>query len=798
MIDHTKPIHYLFIIFLLFSIHINSQNIQWQNTIGGIEHEWLFSTELASDGNYILGGYSYSNISGDKNENSRGNSDFWIVKIEDNSGDLIWQKTIGGSGWDLATSTKETTDGGYIIGGYSNSSISAEKTEDSRGNDDYWVVRLDSNRNVIWDKTFGGTGVDRLWSIIETEDGGFLMGGESDSNTSGDKNENSRGSNDIWIIKIDSNGIMEWQKTYGGNDIDILKTIVKSNDGGYILAGSSLSNISGEKTENSRGFGGDYWILKIDTQGNIIWQRTLGGNNGDYVKFIQPTSDGNYIIGGDAISNISGEKTENSICNSVDTWIIKLDNNGQIIWDKTIGGDNTEWMGNIRETNDNGFIIGAMSGSDISGYKTEASNGNRDYWIVKLDKFGNVEWEKTLGGSENDQLTSIVQANDGDYVFGGWSTSNISGDKTEDSNGALDYWMVKLNMNSSDYSTSSYSSITICEGNDLELNADSGVFYKWSGPNGFSSTEQNPIITNASILNSGTYNVSISDNALCVETKIINVIITSFLSINAIDDMHACDDNNDGFAFFNLEELKSDIIGTLNNISITFYRENGQLIPDTELPAVENLIINEELITVKVEDNGSLCSNEAVFKLITSLPIANTLNDLTSCDDNNDGVSEYFDTSTIETTVLGNQTGMIVSYFDSNGNPLPSPLPNPYTNTIPYEETITVRVALENNPSCFSETLFKLVANNCEALKVHFPRFFTPNNDGINDYWPQTANIESITIYDRFGKLLKTVPPNSVGWNGTYNGKLLPSSDYWFVAITSNNKLIKGHFSLVR
>ncbi len=320
----------------------------------------------------MVGGYSFSGISGDKTEDSRGNNDFWILKIDKDTGTLIWQKTIGGKFREFASTTKQTSDGGYIIGGYSNSNISGDKTENSRGNDDYWVVKLDSDRNVVWDKTYGGSDVDRLWTLIETEDGGYLLAGESKSGISGDKTENSRGDTDIWILKIDANGALEWQKTFGGNDIDNAKSLIKALDGGYIIAGSSFSNISGEKTENSRGLG-DFWILKIDTSGNILWQKTIGGNNGDYAFAIHATSDGNYILGGISSSNISGEKTENAVCNSVDSWVLKLDVNGAIIWQKTIGGSSTEDFANVRETLDHGYVVGSMSYSDISGSKTENS-----------------------------------------------------------------------------------------------------------------------------------------------------------------------------------------------------------------------------------------------------------------------------------------------------------------------------------------------------------------------------------------------------------------------------------------
>ncbi|MDQ1167095.1 T9SS type B sorting domain-containing protein [Flavobacterium sp. SORGH_AS_0622] len=435
----------LLLYFIFFTASITAQNIQWQNTIGGNDYDWCDFIEKTSDGNYISGGYSYSNISGDKNENSRGQNDFWFFKLDDLTGNLLWQKTIGGTSNDHLVSAKETTDGGYILGGYSSSGISGEKTQNTKGGDDYWVVKLDSNRNIVWDKTYGGTGTDRLTCIIETEDGGYLIGGESDSNISGDKNENSKGSIDIWVIKIDNLGTIVWQKTIGGNAADLISSISKTNDHKYVVVSSSSSNISGDKTQNSKGIF-DYWILKLDLDGSIIWQNTIGGNNGDYAKSIIATADGNYFIGGDSSSRISGDKTENTINNSNDVWLVKLNNNGQLIWQKNFGGDDTEIFSNMRLTSDNGLVLGIMSYSGISGIKTEASQGNRDYWIIKLDSNNILEWDKAFGGSSVDQTQSIVQSNDGSYVIAGWSQSDISGDKTENKSGLQDFWILKFNV----------------------------------------------------------------------------------------------------------------------------------------------------------------------------------------------------------------------------------------------------------------------------------------------------------------------------------------------------------------
>ncbi|MEZ7504584.1 T9SS type B sorting domain-containing protein [Flavobacterium sp. Arc2] len=516
----------IFALIILFALNIKtySQTIQWQNTIGGNDTEWADFIELSKDGNYILGGYSHSNISGDKSENSRGASDYWLLKIDDVSGNLLWQKTIGGNNYDHLTSAKETTDGGYILGGYSSSGISGEKTQNSRGNDDYWVVKLDANRNIIWDKTFGGTGVDRLTTIIETNDGGYLMGGSSDSNISGEKNENSQGMLDMWIIKTDISGNIMWQKTFGGSNPDWVQSIVKTPDGGYILAGSSHSGISGDKTDNSRG-GGDYWIIKINSLGSIIWQKTYGGDNGDYLKSIIATSDGNYILGGDSFSNISGDKTEKTVNNSNDVWLLKINGLGQILWQKDIGADSTEAFADIRMTSDNGFILGIMSYSGISAYKTEASRGDRDYWIVKLDSTGKFEWDKTVGGDNLDQPQSIVQAKDGGYVTLGWSQSDKSGDKSENKSGLQDLWVVKLKLCSQSLSASSNS--PICEGKTIQLSANGGTNYSWTGPNGFLSTEQNPFILNAAPLQGGQYTCTITGTGGCDDTKSTIVVINS-------------------------------------------------------------------------------------------------------------------------------------------------------------------------------------------------------------------------------------------------------------------------------
>ncbi len=416
--------------------------IEWQKTIGADTSDQLNSIQQTSDGGYILGGNSNSNISGDKTENSNGDFDFWIIKT-DLIGNILWQNTIGGSNLDVLTDMQKTNDGGYILGGFSASNISGDKTENSLGGNDYWIVKIDSIGNIQWQNTIGGNNDDRLYSISTTYDGGYILGGYSRSNISGDKLENCSGYSDYWVVKTDSLGGIQWQNTIGGSSTDQLITAIPTTDGGYMLGGRSTSNISGDKTEDSNG-GYDYWIVKIDSVGNIQWQNTIGANDFDLLTNIFQTNDDGYIISGNSNSPASGDKTENT--NGIeDYWIVKTDFLGNIQWENTIGGNNTDVLNYTEQTVDGGYILGGWSRSDSSGDKTEnRCFGSNDYWIVKTDPVGNIIWQNTIGGDQYDQLYSVDQTSDNGYILGGYSSSSIACDKDENSHGNFDYWLVKL------------------------------------------------------------------------------------------------------------------------------------------------------------------------------------------------------------------------------------------------------------------------------------------------------------------------------------------------------------------
>lgn len=350
-------------------------DIEWQNTIGGSSYDFLRSINQTTDGGYILGGYSSSDISGDKTENSVGSSsDFWIVKV-DSSGEIEWDNTIFANATDELFSIEQTSDGGYILGGTSSSDNGPEKTENAYG-DDYWVIKLDVAGDIEWQNTIRGSGEDWLRTIKQTADGGYIIGGSSYSDISGDKSENTNGFSDYWVVKINASGDIEWQNTLGGSSYEYLLAVQQTSDGGYILGGSSNSGISGDKTESLTGLS-DSWIIKLDAFGEIEWQNTISGGDDDVVFSIQQTTDDGYILGGTTDSDMSSVFEQNY-------YIAKLDSAGEIVWQDTLGGISYEFLQSVQQTSDGGYILGGYSGSGISVDKTEASLGYSDYWIIKL------------------------------------------------------------------------------------------------------------------------------------------------------------------------------------------------------------------------------------------------------------------------------------------------------------------------------------------------------------------------------------------------------------------------------
>lgn len=427
-------------LFLITSTNTFAQEIEWQKTIGGTAGDRITNVIKLNDG-FILGGASGSGISGDKTNPNIGSDDFWILKTDFN-GNLLWQKTIGSLGFDDVTSIIKTPDNGLLCGCYTDAGIGGSKTENSRGSYDYWIIKLDSIGNIQWQKTIGGNNGDYLYSLSSSADNGYFIGGYSASSLSADKTEPNFGFSDYWVIKLDSAGNMLWQKSIGGTDFDFLTCVRGTADGGCLCGGASESAISGNKTSVNLG-SEDIWAVKLDNFGNIQWQKTIGGIGVDRLSTMEIANDGGYILSCTSTSPISFDKIFPQY-GADDIWIIKLDTIGNIQWQFGIGGNSYDKINSISQLKNGDYIFSGGTSSTFSGTINENTNGNYEAVILKLDSFGALIWYNLLGGNNNDMFTSIFEIDTNSYFTAGFSYSNISGDKSENSKGNADFWVIKF------------------------------------------------------------------------------------------------------------------------------------------------------------------------------------------------------------------------------------------------------------------------------------------------------------------------------------------------------------------
>ena len=371
---------------------------------------------------------------------------------------IQWQQSFGGTNGDILYSLERTSDGGCILGGYSFSGTNGNKTSPNFGtagvNSDFWIVRLDAGGNKLWDKTYGGTNNEALFCLRQTTDGGFILGGSSDSGPSGNKSAPRRGNDDFWVVKIDANGGKSWDVSFGATGKDILFSLQQTSDGGYILGGYSQSGTGGNKTSpnyGTAGVDGDFWVVRLDANGNKLWDHTYGGTGDDSLSSLQEVTGGGFILAGSSSSPAStnspadGTKTSPNY-GGYDFWIVRLDAAGNQLWDKSYGGSAADGESNvqIRQTSDGGFIVGGDSSSGVSGNRTNASFGGSDYWVLRLDASGNKLWERVLGGAGFDELTDLAQTSDGGFLLAGLSDSGVSGNKSSTNYGLSDFWLVRL------------------------------------------------------------------------------------------------------------------------------------------------------------------------------------------------------------------------------------------------------------------------------------------------------------------------------------------------------------------
>jgi len=432
----------------------NAQDILWEKSYGGKHAEYLYDVQPTADYGFILAGSSISGKTGNKEEINKGDLDYWIWKMNE-KGDLDWQKSFGGSGVDLLQSIKLTSDGGYILAGTSDSKKGLDKHDDTKGQEDFWIIKLDAKGNQLWQKTIGGTGQEKLQSIILTADGGYLLGGSSSSyksrkNSDGSadlfgKTENTRGNLDYWVVKLKNDGTIEWQKTLGGKYADELKAITVLNNGNYLIGGTSNSPVSGDKTDVNLGLN-DFWLLQLDKTGNVVWQKTLGGDLDDNLFTLTTTNDEGFIIGGNSNSGASSTKTKGSEKGS-DFWLIKFDKDSNILWQESYNYGENDVLTSIVENENGTFLIGGYAQSEKSSTNSKIKRGDKDgindYIALKIKATGEEIWSQSVGSTGEEVLKKLLETRDGGYLLAGISNGKSSKDKNN-AIGGNDFWVVKL------------------------------------------------------------------------------------------------------------------------------------------------------------------------------------------------------------------------------------------------------------------------------------------------------------------------------------------------------------------
>jgi hypothetical protein len=423
----------IFVFLFTFRVSIcgsysQAPSIQWQKTFGGTQFDQVESVIQTFDGGFAAAGIATStngNVTG-----NHGFGDFWIIKMNA-AGTLLWQKSYGGSADEGAFSIAQTSDSGFVVAG-SSTSVNGNVTL-NHGLNDYWIIKLNSAGVLQWQKSFGGSSVDIAYDIHQTSDLGFIIGGYTISND-GDVTGN-HGFEDYWIVKLNSTGVLQWQKTFGGSMDERAYSIQQTTDGGYVAGGYTKST-DGDVTGNHGDY--DYWIVKLTSTGTLQWQKTLGGTSMDQNKTVQQTSDGGYITAGFTAS-VNGDVTVNH--GFEDLWIVKLSSTGALQWQKSLGGSGVDQAYQIKQLSNGGYVVGGSSYSlngDVTG-----NHGGYDDWIVRTDNVGNIIWQKSLGGSSVEEAYSISPTTNNGYIVAGGTLSN-DGDVTGN-HGDFDYWIVKLN-----------------------------------------------------------------------------------------------------------------------------------------------------------------------------------------------------------------------------------------------------------------------------------------------------------------------------------------------------------------
>lgn len=415
------------LIVMLIPFGINSQlSLTQQFGLGGASgFTQFFDITHGSDGFiYLMSSTTANGVNGNINVSPYGLSYIVVTKLDSNL-EIIWQHSYGGNG-DESGFIQGLSDG-LLIAATSSSGISGNKTVDNYGVSDGWLFKIDFDGNIIWQHGVGGSEYDEILDIkVSPDEVDIYLGFRSYSSTSGNRTAPLKGDRDYWIVKLNSMGDIVWDYSYGSDGDDAIRGLTQLANGNIVAAGSSLNgNVSFDKTEPPYSFM-DSWLVCIDPLGTVVWDKTIGGDGGELDGFLAVDENEIFLLS-TSTSGVSGLRTE-PLKGQWDLWVTKLDENGNIIWMNYYGGDDFDRATSVY-INDNMLFINSYSTSNSSFDKTEDTKGGQDYWMIVTDLNGEIIVDKTIGGSLNDVSPKTIFYGD-KILLAGSSYSDVSGDKT--------------------------------------------------------------------------------------------------------------------------------------------------------------------------------------------------------------------------------------------------------------------------------------------------------------------------------------------------------------------------------
>ncbi|MBL7731609.1 MAG: gliding motility-associated C-terminal domain-containing protein [Chitinophagaceae bacterium] len=615
-----------------------------------------------------------------------------------------WARHYGGSNVDIPFTIKFTADGGTITAGYTDSKSGDVSPQPNREYWDLWVLKLDKCGTIQWERSFGGTGYESARDILQTRDGGYLVLGETNS-TDGGVATGYGGTKDIWLLKLTADGNLEWQKRYGGSGLDIGNHI-ENTTGGYLIAASSSSNDGDIRGNHSTGTYTDGVLLKINESGAVQWSKCFGGTKNEELFDIEVINGVTFLAG--FTNSVDGDIPPNQ--KNYDMWLLAIDGNGNKVLSKIYGGSQNDVAYSMTKGADGSLTLAGYTTStdgDVSG-----ARGSQDYWIINVDQRGRLNWQKVLGGTDAEYARCIITDTDSSYIVGG-ITYSTDGDVTGPL-GDGDFWTIKLS------------------------------------PSGNVTWKQN-------------WGGSSNDHLRCM---ILNP---------ALNEYYLAGDSESGDGDF------SNALGDADFAMIKF-----------KLPEI-------------------LQQDTAVCEVNTFIPYTDTLPDICGYDS---AIVRYvpvplggpFDSVRKADTIFIGQS--VTLHSNGNGTVIWDPHPTlsctHCNDPVASPQVTTIYSATNNSPDgCRVSDRFTVVVLK-DAL-VNIPTGFTPNGDGLNDLFGPLGKVPEgyrLQVFDRSGNVIFRSSSMNQRWNGYFNGALQPSGVFIYLVdykdLQQKQHQRKGTFVLIR